>query len=191
MEKFGRLPVLLNGRIKPLDTVARNSLLIIHGKQTLAAEGGSLTPMDWLAEVMMKPEQADERRIFVIRNADTLAALGWKPDAEKYFSFREFVPHLQDIEQKAALAQKVDAQLRSPFQRDIIKLFERLTLYHRLANSLEVKGTGRFQKPNRRPRKKHSPLACADEQRNHGGSPAEPRFSGRDRLFSPDPSVPA
>ncbi len=145
MEKFGRLPVLLNGRIKPLDTVARNSLLIIHGKQTLRAEGGLLTPMDWLAEVMMKPEQADERKIFVIRNADTLAALGWKPDAGKYFSFREFGPHLQDIEQKAALAQKVEAQLRSPFQRDIIKLFERLTLYHRLSNSLEVKGTVGFK----------------------------------------------
>ncbi len=145
MEKFGRVPVLLNGRIKPLDTVARNSLLIIHGKQTLASEQGSLTPIDWLAEVMMKPEQADLRKVFVIRNADTLAALGWKPDAGKYFSFREFVPRLQEIDQQAALADKVDAQLRSPFQRDIIKLFERLTLYHRLSNSLEVKGTVDFK----------------------------------------------
>ena len=85
MEKFGRVPVLLNGRIKPLDTVARNSLLIIHGKQTLAAEDGSLTPMDWLAEVMMKPEQADERKIFVIRNADTLAALGLETGRGKVF----------------------------------------------------------------------------------------------------------
>ncbi|MBA3650319.1 MAG: cytochrome c biogenesis protein CcsA [Chthoniobacterales bacterium] len=145
MEKFGRVPVLLNGRIKPLDTVARNSLLIIHGKQTLAAADGGMTPMDWLAEVMMKPEQADQRKIFVIRNADTLAALGWQPKGEKYYSFSEFVPHLQEIEQKAALAQKVEAQLRSPFQRDIIKLFERLTLYHRLSNSLEIKGTVNFK----------------------------------------------
>jgi ABC-type transport system involved in cytochrome c biogenesis permease subunit len=145
MQKFGRLPILLNGRIKPLDTVARNSLLIIHGKQTLATEHGSLTPIDWLAEVMMKPGEADLRKVFVIRNADTLAALGWSPDAGKYFSFREFVPHLQDIDQQAGLAQKVDAQLRSPFQRDIIKLFERLTLYHRLSNSLEVKGTVDFK----------------------------------------------
>jgi ABC-type transport system involved in cytochrome c biogenesis permease subunit len=145
MQKFGRLPILLNGRIKPLDTVARNSLLIIHGKQTLATEHGSLTPIDWLAEVMMKPGEADLRKVFVIRNADTLAALGWSPDAGKYFSFREFIPHLQDIDQQAGLAQKVDAQLRSPFQRDIIKLFERLTLYHRLSNSLEVKGTVDFK----------------------------------------------
>ncbi|CAN5505324.1 hypothetical protein BH18VER2_BH18VER2_02570 [soil metagenome] len=145
LDKFGRLPVLLNGRIKPLDTVARNSLLIIHGKQTLRTDQGSMTPMEWLAEVMMKPEQADLRKVFVIRNADTLAALGWKPEAGKYFSFREFVPHLQEIEQQAARAQKVEAQLRSPFQRDIIKLFERLTLYHRLSNSLQVKGTVDFK----------------------------------------------
>ncbi|MEO5754729.1 MAG: cytochrome c biogenesis protein CcsA [Chthoniobacterales bacterium] len=145
MQKFGRVPVLLNGRIKPLDTVARNSLLIIHGKQILATDHGSLTPIDWLAEVMMKPGEADLRKVFVIRNADTLAALGLKSADEKYFSFREFAPHLQAVEQQAALAQKVEAQLRSPFQKDIIKLFERLTLYHRLENSLEVTGTQDFK----------------------------------------------
>ena len=60
-------------------------------------------------------------------------------------SFREFVPHLQDVEQQSVLAQKADPQLRSPFQRDIIKLFDRLTLYHRLKNSLEVEGTVDFR----------------------------------------------
>ncbi len=144
MQKFGRVPVLLNGRIKPLDTVARNSLLIIQGKQTLATDQGTLTATDWLAEVLMKQDVADQRKIFVIRNPETLAALGWQPDAGKYFSFQQFVPHLQEIEQQAGLAQKVDAQLRSPFQRDIIKLFERLTLYHRLENTLEVTGTKNF-----------------------------------------------
>src|SRR6266542_2752213 len=38
--KFGEIPVLVGGRVKPLDTVARNSLLIIHGKQELRLEGG-------------------------------------------------------------------------------------------------------------------------------------------------------
>ncbi len=146
MEKFGRLPVLLNGRIKPLDTVARNSLLIIHGKQTLENEQGALSPIDWLAEVLMKQDEADLRKIFVIRNPETLSALGWKPDAGKYFSFREFIPHLQEVQQQAALAEKVDPQLRSPFQRDIVKLFERLTLYHRLSNTLEVTGTVDFKR---------------------------------------------
>jgi len=137
---------LLNGRIKPLDTVARNSLLIIHGRQTLRAESGqTLSAITWLTELMMKPEQADQQKIFVIRNPETLAALGWNSDAGKYFSFRQLFLHLEDIEQQAGLAQKADAQLRSPFQRDIIKLYERVTLYHRLKNSLQISGTEDFQ----------------------------------------------
>ncbi len=145
MQKFGRLPVLLNGRIKPLDTVARNSLLIIHGKQTVVSEDGNLTPIDWLAEVLMKPSEADRRKIFVIRSPVTRASIGRSDPTVEYFSFLELTPHLQEIEQQAELAQKVEAQVRSPFQRDIIKLFERLTLYHRLENSIEVAGTKDFK----------------------------------------------
>ncbi len=141
----GKIPVLVGGRIKPLDTVARNSLLIIHGQQTLSIEHDTLTATDWLAEILMKSDTADQRRIFVIRNPETLAALGWNTEAGKYFSFRDLFTHLQEVEQQAALAQKVDAQLRSPFQRDIIKLYERLTLYHQLENSLEVAGTVDFK----------------------------------------------
>lgn len=145
MQKFGRLPVLLNGRIKPLDTVARNSLLIIHGRQTLSTDHGTLSAIDWLSEVMMNSNEANLRKIFIIRNPETLAALGWTAEAGKYFSFRELSSHLRDIEGQAALAEKVDAQLRSPFQRDIIKLFERVTLYYRLENSIEVTGTEDFK----------------------------------------------
>ena len=144
MQKFGRLPVLLNGRIKPLDTVARNSLLIIQGKQTLSTEQGEMSSIDWLAELMMNSSAADRRKIFVIRSPDTRAAIGRSDPTEKYFSFLDLRPHLQEIEQQAELAQKVDTQVRSPFQNDITKLFERLTLYHRLENSIEVAGTKDF-----------------------------------------------
>ena len=146
LREFGRLPVLLNGRIKPLDTVARNSLLIIHGRQTIQLQhGATLSAIEWLTELLMNPGQADEREIFVIRNPDTLAALGWGVEAGKYFSFRQLFPHLQEIEQQAELAQKVDGQLRSPFQRDIVKLYERVLLYHRLQNSIEIPGTDDFK----------------------------------------------
>ncbi len=65
-----------------------------HSRQTNACHRSrrSLTPMDWLAEVMMKPDEADLRKIFVIRNPETLTALGLSPEAGKYFSFRELAP---------------------------------------------------------------------------------------------------
>jgi hypothetical protein len=50
LASFSRIPVLVGGRIKPLDTVARNSLLILRGKQTLKlANGEQVSPNRWLA----------------------------------------------------------------------------------------------------------------------------------------------
>ena len=47
---FGKIPVLVGGRVKPMDTVARNSLLIIHSKSTLeVADGKTLSAIEWLA----------------------------------------------------------------------------------------------------------------------------------------------
>jgi hypothetical protein len=40
---FSRLPVLNGGRIKPLDTVARTSLLLLRGKQTLRLPGRTIS----------------------------------------------------------------------------------------------------------------------------------------------------
>ena len=37
---FAKIPLLSDGRNKPFDTVARNSLLIIRGKQTLRLDDG-------------------------------------------------------------------------------------------------------------------------------------------------------
>jgi ABC-type transport system involved in cytochrome c biogenesis permease subunit len=39
--EFGRLPVLLNGRIQPIDSVARNALLQIRGTQDVPLEGNA------------------------------------------------------------------------------------------------------------------------------------------------------
>jgi ABC-type transport system involved in cytochrome c biogenesis permease subunit len=87
---FGRLPVLADGRMKPLDTLARSSLLIIHGNQFLATpdgnhpllsdDGHELTPTDWLLDVFFRPEKADGYAIFTVDNPDLLALIGRNDD---------------------------------------------------------------------------------------------------------------
>ena len=140
----------------------------------------------------MKPSEADQRKIFVIRNPETLAAIGWSdPNRRNISRFATSSPHLQEIEQQAELAEKVEAQVRSPFQRDIIKLFERLTLYHRLENSVEVAGTKDFKSADRRSAEEHPSVADPDEQRDQRGGVAEPRVSRRDRLLFSDPAFSA
>ena len=39
VEAFGQLPVLEGGRVKPIDSIARNALLMIRGQQSFRFEG--------------------------------------------------------------------------------------------------------------------------------------------------------
>src|SRR4030095_15447048 len=88
--RFGKIPVQVGGRVKPLDTVARNSLLIIHTKQTLRlADDRQLSAIKWLADTLFNTPVADAYPAFVIQNADVLGLFGWQQSDRKYFSFAQ------------------------------------------------------------------------------------------------------
>ena len=146
LQSFGNLPVLTNGRVKPLDTVARTSRLFLQHRQKLPLEqGGNLEPIGWLCEVLLQQDMARQRPVFLIHDPDVLGVLGWKEEQGKRFSFRELEPHLEEINRQAQLANLVEAPLRSRFQRDILRLHQQISLYHQLRNSLQPQQTGNFQ----------------------------------------------
>ena len=142
---LGEIPVLVGGRVKPLDTVARNSLLIIHGKQELRLEDRRrLTAMQWLTDVVFNASVADQYPVFVVQNADVLGLFGWQQSDRKYFSFAEFTPFLKQIDEQAAQSDKLEAVQRSAFQSAILNLRNGLSLYQRLKNSIQPEGAQNF-----------------------------------------------
>jgi ABC-type transport system involved in cytochrome c biogenesis permease subunit len=143
--KFGKIPVLVGGRIKPLDTVARNALLIIHGKQELLLENGKrLTAMQWLTDAVFNAPVADQYPVFVVQNADVLGLFGWQQSDRKYFSFAEFAPFLKQIDEQGAQSDKLEAVQRSAYQSAILNLRNSLSLYQRLKSSIQPEGTENF-----------------------------------------------
>src|SRR5437016_14614727 len=130
--KFGKIPVLVGGRVKPLDTVARNSLLIIHGKQELRLEGGKgLRAMQWLTDVLFNAPVADQYPVFVVQNADVLGLFGWQQSDRKYFSFSEFAPFLKQIDEQGAQSDKLEAVQRSAYQPGTLSRRNGLARYQR------------------------------------------------------------
>ncbi|HXJ74905.1 MAG TPA: cytochrome C biogenesis protein, partial [Candidatus Dormibacteraeota bacterium] len=77
VQEFGQLPTVFNGRFQPLDSIARNSLLQLREKQSiyLPAERRYLSASEWLLEVMMLPERADDRRAFRVDHPDLIGLL--------------------------------------------------------------------------------------------------------------------
>jgi hypothetical protein len=133
---LGKIPVLVGGRIKPLDTVARNSLLIIHGKESLGLENGrQITAMQWLTDLLFKPVVADEYPVFVIQNAEVLGLFGWEQSDRKYFSFTELSPFLRQIDEQGEQSDKLESVQRSAYQSAVLNLRNALILCQRLKNS--------------------------------------------------------
>ena len=144
---FSRLPVLTGGRIKPLDTVARNSLLIMSRKQTLKlASGESMSASRWLAEVWFNPQVADTYPTFYVANQEVLGMFGWPQADKRYCTFAEFLPKLQKIDEEGSAAADKNAKERSPFEVAIYDLRNSLLLYQRLKSSIHAEGTNNFGK---------------------------------------------
>ena len=142
---FGKIPVLVGGRVKPLDTVARNSLLIIHTKQTLRLDDGrQISAIKWLADTLFNAPVADQYPAFVIQNADVLGLFGWQQSDRKYFSFAQLTPFLKQIDEQGEQAEKLQAVERSAYQSAILNLRNALALYQRLKNSLQPEGAENF-----------------------------------------------
>jgi ABC-type transport system involved in cytochrome c biogenesis permease subunit len=148
IEGFGRLPVLANGRIKPMDTVARSSLLMMQGRQTVRdAAGDKLSPTAWLLDVFFRPEKADLYRHFEIVHPDTLALFRLTTEDgedKKRFSYHQLVPRLEELDRQAALASNVESALRDSFQRSILETRNRVVLYQQIRHSLVMPGETDF-----------------------------------------------
>ena len=164
---FGRLPVLVNGRIKPLDTVARTSLLVLQGRQRVSDPTISTpfvaSPTEWLADVLFAPAKADTYPTFRLSATDspelltlmgltetdtkihyenpvlrTLAIADFVPGTRSRFSFKQLEPKLDELDRQAKLADPVEPELRTSFQKAVIQLRDRIVLYQRLKHSAQA-----------------------------------------------------
>ena len=139
---FGTLPILEGGRVKPLDSLARNSLLLIHSRQGFRFDGRTVGPDEWMLDVLFRPQVADLQPIFVIDDPEVISLIGGKQTKNRnYFSFSELGPHLDEVQKQAASAQPIAAQKRTRFQSAVVNLFDRVYLYYKLRNTLQLAGS--------------------------------------------------
>ena len=145
---FGRLPILANGRLKPLDTVARNSLLLFQGRQTVVTPAGvKVSPTEWLLDVYFHSDAADRYRTFEVVHPDLLALLDLKAedgDGKKRFSYLEISKKIPELERQARLAGPIESAVRTPFQKSVMQLYGALVQYQRLKHTLAPPTTEDF-----------------------------------------------
>ncbi|MGN6385215.1 MAG: hypothetical protein ACTHMT_03140, partial [Verrucomicrobiota bacterium] len=135
VEEFAKLPVLLGGRIQPMDSVARNTLLVLRGKGSVIAtekpqeelgfmelsKAPKMSAAEWMLEAMTRPQEADKRYIFRIDNGEALSLLKL-PAYRKYFSFNELKSGWEEVDKQADRIKDIKDEVRTPFEKQIMKL---------------------------------------------------------------------
>jgi ABC-type transport system involved in cytochrome c biogenesis permease subunit len=150
---FGRLPAVYQGRTKPIDTLARNSLMIISGKQTFVHADDERPPgtlgflgrekrqpaIRWYLDLIAKPSKASQHKVIRIENPELLSFLGLEHRKGFRYASAEFekkLPKLKEQVVKAVELGSADASQLSIFQRKVLELSrERLSLSGLLVTS--------------------------------------------------------
>lgn len=94
----GKIPVTNNGRIMPLDSLARNSLRHLSKQETTRnPQGERVSAMQWYLDVVTHSTAADEYPVFKIQNLELLASMNLEKRSGFLYSFKELSPNLEEL----------------------------------------------------------------------------------------------
>jgi cytochrome c-type biogenesis protein CcsB len=157
--EFSKIPVVYEGRVKPLDSLARNAMIVLSGRQEYIdyhvtdadvsvlgkvmqtvtgnpAYGKPKTPaITWLLDLMSGSPDARKQPIIRVDNGEVLRTLDLKARKGFLYSYEEITANRKAYETAAKEAS--EEQERNPrglsvFQRKILKLSEQLLLFDKL-----------------------------------------------------------
>jgi len=139
--EFGALPIVDHGRAKPVDTLARTSLMIISGKQTYLDEKDRAQPaVRWILDVMSAGPRLEnnraalEHKVFRIENDQVLNLLGLQPRSGFRYAIAEFLSRFSDLDREIERAMHVEKERRDLFDNKVLELSEHLKVFLDLAH---------------------------------------------------------
>ncbi|MGA2498030.1 MAG: cytochrome c biogenesis protein CcsA [Tepidisphaeraceae bacterium] len=135
IQEFSTLPVSYEGRIQPLDSLARNAMKVMRGREgtTIADkshpdEQKAAPAIQWLLDSLAETPDTGQYKIFRIDFPDVLDMLGLSR-SEKYFSVKDVSASADKLISQAQTAQAVRKEDRSQFQSQVLEQADRFSLY--------------------------------------------------------------
>jgi ABC-type transport system involved in cytochrome c biogenesis permease subunit len=128
------LPVLNEGRIKPLDTLARVMLTHLSGWDTVDGRSAAF----WLAETLFDPASAYQRAVFRVEDPQVAAMLGLPPRGDHRYAFAALLPGLGSKERTIRTLDRLDHDKLTGTQRHMVELYDDAQGYFALSRSLSM-----------------------------------------------------
>ncbi|HOW45843.1 MAG TPA: cytochrome c biogenesis protein CcsA [Candidatus Aminicenantes bacterium] len=139
IQPFPRLAVLDQGRVKPMDTFARNLLKQFSGRSSL----NGMDAPSWLARVFFSPWEAHDDAVFLVNHPDVLPAIGFTALGRARVSFRQLQPHLAELQRLAGQSARSGAAPAGAAESEILRLYDNVSEYYHLARAFHFAWSGR------------------------------------------------
>lgn len=138
LHEFGKLPLVYEGRVKPFDTLARNSLRILSNRETFKDKEGETQPaVLWLLDVIANPAAAREHRVFRIDHPQLLQKLELERRKKHLYSLDDFFDKIPVLVETANEARKKDSKERDPVERQFVDLQNKLGTFDLLVTTFQ------------------------------------------------------
>ncbi len=130
-ESLKRLPLLESGRVKPLDTYARNILLQFCGRQTFERKPA----IEWLAQLLFASDTTRNDKVFLINNPQIPTELGLTVEKHRRYSFAQLEKKVEKLSDLARAASQIPEKERDVTDNELIRVFVNLQLYMDLSHA--------------------------------------------------------
>jgi ABC-type transport system involved in cytochrome c biogenesis permease subunit len=139
LELAGLLPIMGNGRVKPMDTFAGFQLLELNGKRSFKLPNREkLTRTGFLLDCLFFPEQARDYRCFRVSNSEVLSAIGVEATkrAARY-TYNELAVGRDALFGEAGRISGIERPERSLVEKQILALAAGVRDFETLTGTLE------------------------------------------------------
>ena len=129
--EIGDIPLQNEGRVKPLDTFARNHLLAFYGKRSIKELDMGAT--DWILNLILDPENGRDQKIFNIRNPEVASSLFLDWTNEHKYSFNQSTPGLSEQSSMLEMIDQKDASDRTVFEKQLYEISRNILRFEEIS----------------------------------------------------------
>ncbi|MBI1314434.1 hypothetical protein GC176_24335 [bacterium] len=133
---FGKLPVVYEGRIKPIDTVARNSLRALSNREELRNEDGDKEPaVKWLLDVISGSDDVRAQAVFRIDHPQIIEKLNLQKRPRHLYSINDIAANVAELAKDASLAREKHSENRTQYDTQVLALERKIGEFDLLSSS--------------------------------------------------------
>jgi ABC-type transport system involved in cytochrome c biogenesis permease subunit len=144
LSEFAKIPVVADGRMKPIDTEARTALRVISGQDSITvAKNDERSALQWFMEVIsaedIRTSPVWKYKVFRITSEQVLGMLELKPREGFRYSLDEISGNFEKLNKEAIRAKDLQKQGHELdlFERETLRLRENLEGFLRVAQRQE------------------------------------------------------